>query len=329
VGTNIGRIRGSDQSAGLARVQVSIVAVLREITFRTSIWLQMSVQQRRDTFAAAGWDDDLFTFDEVGVETTRFWQMAPVTGDSAVPVLSLQETTAGLQAGDDLRDIPLGQSVSLSEDLIGDNPVTDEFGAPIAGAALVIAGRALRLILGGGGGRLTAAIWGALPNLVKTVLIQAGIGIGAMVAFNGDIPFITLPGQGGDIDTAQEGLGGSMETFHRPVDIQIGSHFAHGATIIGSWNTNKKNPAEGVTFYRLSNGWLAVQKKNGSWKTWKPKKPIVLYADGATDLKTLLRADKAVTKQVKKLANMINRRAPSRKKAAPAPHEAIVIDVKR
>ena len=128
-----------------------------------------------------------------------------------------------------------------------------------------------------------------------------------MVAFDGDIPFITLPGQGGEIDVSQEGVGGSMS---RSVDIQVVSPSPiQQVQVVGSWVAN------GVTFYRLADGKLAVQNKKGRWKVWKPKKPIVLYADGASNLKTMLRADRALNKQAKKIAAMLNRRAPRRKSA--------------
>jgi len=290
------------------------------LEIRTSVWLQMTPQQRDDTYLAHGFDPMLPVLDcGTTQETVKFCQADPVTGPDAVPVLPF-----GTQAGDDLRDIPQATLVGLTEDLIGDNPVTDEFGQPIAGAALAIAGRALRLILGGGGGRLTAATWAALPSIVRTALTQVGIGVGALIAFNGDIPFITLPGQGDSSIAPQNGFIGPLE---RPVDIQIGgAHAMHGATVVGSWNTNPKNPADGVTFYRLSNGWLAVQNKKGRWKTWKPKKPIVLYANGAKDIKTLLRADKAVTGQAKKIAAMLNRRAPRSKRAPSNTPKPIVVD---
>jgi len=77
-----------------------------------------------------------------------------------------------------------------------------------------------------------------------------------------------------------------------------------GAHIIGSWVAN------GVTFYRLSDGKLAVQSKHGKWKVWRPKKPIVIMPGGVGSIRTLLRADAVITRQSKKLANMLNRRAP-------------------
>jgi len=219
-------------------------------------------------------------------------------------------------AGDDLRDFQVIQT-----SLTGDNPVTDEFGQPVAIATAGMAGRTLRLILGGGGGRLTLAIWNSLPSIVRTALTQLGIGIGAMVAFNGDIPFITLPGQGSSLPAVPFG------PLPPPVDIQVGGegHVMHGAAIVGSWNTNPSNPSMGVTFYRLADGKLAVQNKKGRWKVWKPKKPIVLYAAGASNLKTMLKADKALNKQAKRIAAMLNRRAPRKRTPTPAAPGPIIL----
>jgi len=234
---------------------------------------------------------------------------AVVTPVVATPVVATPVVAAvvGPQAGDDLRDF---ETVSLT----GANPVTDEFGiavAPVAGTALAIAGRTLRLILGGGGGRLTLAIWNSLPQLARSALTQIGIGVGALIAFNGDIPFITLPGQG-DLDKPFIG------PPEAPVDIQVSGHAMHGAAIVGGWVAN------GVQFYRLADGKIAVQNKKGRWKVWKPKKPIVLYANGASSLKTMLRADKALNKQAKKIAAMLNRRSGT-KKSAPKTTRPIII----
>jgi len=297
------------------------------------IWVAMSPEEKDQAFLAAGFDPNVRT-EDCGSDnnTVRFCQDSPADavgrfgpphspGVRHVPEPNMAHGPhVTPQAGDDLRDF---QPVSL---LTGDNPVTDEMGvaapASFGVTGITVAGRALRLIMGGGGGRLTAAIWNSLPALVRSILVQAGIGIGALIAFNGDIPFITLPGNG--FDPSQEGVGGALD---RAVDIQIGGHAMHGAQIIGSWNTNPKHPEDGVTFYRLVGGWLAVQNKKGRWKTWKPKKPIVIYANGAKDLKTLLKADKAVDKQIKKLAKAMNRRAP-RPRKAPEPAKPIIIEAR-
>jgi len=282
-----------------------------QIQMPLQIWLSSTPEERDSFYLSAGFDPNLPVIDNgTDTMTVRFRQDAPVvqtTGPASIPVV----VATGMQAGDDTRDF---EQVSL---LTGDNPVTDEFGIPLApgsalgGTAIVMAGRALKIILGGGGGRLTAAAWNSLPSVARTALTQVGIGVGALIAFSGDIPFITLPGQGGPLDPLLP---------MPPVDIQVsGPTQVPGVTIIGSWNTNPRNPSQGVTFYRLSNGWLAVQNKKGRWKTWKPKRPIVLYPGGASNLKTMLRADKALNTQAKKIASMLNRRAPRKKSSAKGP----------
>lgn len=77
-------------------------------------------------------------------------------------------------------------------------------------------------------------------------------------------------------------------------------------SVLGSWVAN------GVTFYRLSDGRMAVQNKRGRWKVWRPRKPIVLFADGASNLKQLIRADAVLNRQAQKLAKMLQRRGQKR-----------------
>jgi len=284
---------------------------MAQLQIPLSIWLASTPDERDGFYLSAGFDPNLPVIDNgTDTMTVRFRQDPPQT---PVPVVS----ATAPQAGDDLRDF---QNVGFTP---GDFAEFGNGAAPpgeeVAGAGLAIAGRTLRLILGGGGGRLTAAIWNSLPSVVRTALTQVGIGVGALIAFNGDIPFITLPGQGSGLPVP---LGPELP----PVDIQVGGHLhALGVTIIGSWNTNPTNPAMGVTFYRLSDGKLAVQNKKGRWKVWKPKRPIVLYAGGASNLKTMLRADKALNKQAKKIAAMLNRRAPRRKSAATSAPNPIIL----
>jgi hypothetical protein len=104
------------------------------------------------------------------------------------------------------------------------------------------------------------------------------------------------------------------------VDIQVVSPSPlQQVQVVGSWVAN------GVTFYRLADGKLAVQNKKGRWKVWRPKKPIVLYADGASNLKTMLRADKALNKQAKKIAAMLNRRAPKRRTSKKDDQPTIIV----
>jgi hypothetical protein len=277
-----------------------------------SIWLESTPDERDGFYQAAGFDPNLPVID-AGTDTSfvRFRQDEPmaVVQEQIAAQIPFPSTTAP-QPGDDLRDF---------EPTAFFNPAVNGAGTsiPQPAATVSVAGRALRLILGGGGGRLTAAIWNSLPSPVRTALTQVGIGVGTWVAFRGDIPIITLPGQGNGDSAFESETGGPLQT--RTVDIQIGEHVMHGAAVVGFWVAN------GVTFYRLQDGKIAVQNKKGRWKVWKPKKPIVLYADGASNLKTMLRADKALNKQAKKIASMLNRRAPRRKTSTPSSSTPVIL----
>lgn len=82
----------------------------------------------------------------------------------------------------------------------------------------------------------------------------------------------------------------------------------HPAQVVRSWTAN------GVPMVKLANGQMgAFSKKRGSWKYWRPKKPIVLYSGGSSDLRTLLRADNAAEKQLRRLKKAIDRRFPPRR----------------
>lgn len=137
-------------------------------------------------------------------------------------------------------------------------------------------------------------IWDTLPDVVQTALRAVGIvGVADL--------FFDIPGIPGDFP----GIPGIGSPFGGSGNPDIAQ--ALGAVIVGGWTAN------GVRFYRLADGRLAVQNKRGRWKVWRPKKPIVLYGTGASDLKTFLRADAVLNRQSKKLASALKRRAPGRK----------------
>ena len=288
---------------------------MAQLQIPLSIWLSASPQERDQYYLNAGFDPNLPVVD-AGTDTqfVRFRQ-------DVDPGLLMPEPTTGPGAGDDLRDFPgVPTATPVS---VGPLTALDVGVVPIAGATLGATALAARLpsmirpqYLTWLRGLPAGVTWSfaSLPWWLRQALQGLGITAGAIIidtALTGiDIPLVPSLPFGG----AGTGAGG--------VDIQVGQmggHATHGRAIIGSWNTNPKDPSQGVTFYRLVGGWLAVQKKSGSWKTWKPKKPIVLYADGAKDLKTMIKADVALNKQAKKLAAMLNRRAPKpRKTAKPA-----------
>lgn len=72
-----------------------------------------------------------------------------------------------------------------------------------------------------------------------------------------------------------------------------------GTEIAYSWNTGT------AIFYRLRDGRIAVQKKNGVWKVYRPKKPLVLYANPRVG--TLIKADQKINRLVRGLDVTIRR----------------------
>lgn len=232
-------------------------------------------------------------------------RLAGLDTNGAQPASALSAPT--MVPGADLRDPVLGPAALPTPPL--------PFGA-VPTALLPLALQVLRVLLGRAT-VITARAWGQLPGWARAALAGAGFGIGVDIALNRDIPLITLPFQGGD--------GGAMQLADRPFgpELPAGQHIdipgVHlGAHVIGSWVAN------GVTFYRLSDGKLAVQNLKGRWKVWRPKKPIVLYATGAVDLKTLLRADAVLNRQAKRIARLLNRRAPTRAKKPTEPKTVII-----
>lgn len=153
--------------------------------------------------------------------------------------------------------------------------------------------------------RGTTIAWSQLPSWLRQAL--GAIGITTAI----DI-LVDLPGPG--VRDILPGGNGGFPEFHGP-----GGH--PGIVIVGGWVAN------GVQFYRLSDGKLAVQNKLGRWKVWRPKKPIVIMPTGAGDLRTLLRADKVLNTQAKRIASMLNRRATPRRSRKPAvqPGDPVVI----
>jgi hypothetical protein len=138
--------------------------------------------------------------------------------------------------------------------------------------------------MAGGAVRFPVNLWETIPSWVKTGLTLAGITVG--------VPFIL---QDDDDDTALVPAitGGGGALFIDP---------QNSGQVVGSWEAN------GVTFYRLWDGRIAVQNKKGRWKVWRPKRPIVIMPTGASNLRTLLKADKVLDRQAKALDTMLRRR---------------------
>ena len=164
----------------------------------------------------------------------------------------------------------------------------------------------------------TRMAWSRLPTPVKMVLKALGITEGVDILFDtgpDDSGIVPVPSWVPNIGVfgLDELLGGAIDQLlpgtsrlGQGDEVQIGRETY---IVASSWDAN------GVRFYRFRNGMLGVQNKHGVWKAWRPKKPIVIFASGASDLRDLVRADKAVDKQSGKLAKMLRRRGYSVKKS--------------
>lgn len=228
-------------------------------------------------------------------------QLAPnmvTNGDEGMGSVFTQVTQTIAAPGDDLRDVAGDPFHGSLADLFGggdgDEPSAPApgdgngggGGAPVGTMSIAVALSRLPAILipivrpilraAMSGGVL---IWNRVPGWVRTALAAVGIVEGINIVDD-------LISGGGGFGGEEFGPGGP------------------GVSVVGSWTAN------GVTFYRLSDGRLAVQNKKGRWKIWRPKKPIVLMPTGAGDLRTLLRADAVLNRQSKRIATMLNRRAP-------------------
>ena len=157
----------------------------------------------------------------------------------------------------------------------------------------------------------TRLSWSALPGPVRFVLKWTGVAEGVDIIFDtgpDDSGLIPVPEWvpnvgvfnvdellGGVIDFALPGQG----SLGAGTEVQIGRETY---IVASSWRAN------GVVFYRFRNGMLGVQNKHGVWKAWRPKKPVVLFAGGATNLRDMIKADRVIDKQAKSLSKVLRRR---------------------
>lgn len=195
-----------------------------------------------------------------------------------------------MEAGADLRDFYPGGDLgggdaAMLAALEVPQDVNLQFGEVSLNDLLARIPPELRSMVGGWFGSKVGKVgWSALPTWLKAVLIGIGVVAGTAIVV-GVARNIGSNGSGAVIQGAP------------------------GVPVIGQWTAN------GVTFYRLMDGRISVVNSKGRVKTWRPKKPIVLYANGAGSLNTYLRADSALNKQSKRLQKALNRRAPRPRKA--------------
>jgi hypothetical protein len=98
-----------------------------------------------------------------------------------------------------------------------------------------------------------------------------------------------------------------------------------GVWIVKQWRAPRDG---GVQFYKFSNGLIAVQKLDGTWKVYRPRKPIVLYAGVGNNRRSIMRAAHIVRAEVKAWKSMEKFFGMQRRRALPAPKRgrAVVIE---
>ena len=90
-----------------------------------------------------------------------------------------------------------------------------------------------------------------------------------------------------------------------------------GTVVLKSWTTSPpRTPVdEQVWFYRMSDGWTWVYSpKKREWKRFRQPKPTVIYAGGAGNLRTLLKAVGITSRQLKRIDKAVNSRLGPRKR---------------
>ena len=97
-----------------------------------------------------------------------------------------------------------------------------------------------------------------------------------------------------------------------------------GVWIVKWWRAPRDG---GVLFYKFSNGLIAVQKLDGTWKVYRPRKPIVLYAGVGNNRRSIMRAAHVVRGEVKAWKSMEKFFGMQRRRALPAPKRAKTVIV--
>ena len=109
---------------------------------------------------------------------------------------------------------------------------------------------------------------------------------------------VTSPQRG--IAPMQHGTGRSIQTLPA-----VGGMLPPGTTIVKTWHTGT------AQFARLADGRMAVQRKDGTIKVWRPQKHIVIPRNPRVG--TLIRADKRLDRLTKGLRKVVDRGRTRRK----------------
>ena len=167
-------------------------------------------------------------------------------------------------------------------------------------------------------GRRGMELYRGLPDWMRNALVAAGLVVSAIDV---DWPFVGDPTSRPFLpDRPSEPVipgGRDMPNGHPIVPFTGGGSLANSLAGIDLSQIPPSWIANGRPFWHLANGYIVVQRKNGSYKAWKPQKPIVLMPSGAKDLRTFIRADAVLQRQAVKLAKVLRRRSPAGSRGKP------------
>lgn len=127
--------------------------------------------------------------------------------------------------------------------------------------------------------------WSSLPGPVQEAMKIAGFMVGTEVILDTITNAGPLDVYRGDNPPGILGVGGGVGGL--------------GVAVAKTWTAN------GAVFYMLTDGRIAVQRKSGTWKVYRPPRPIVLYPDGARNRTVAKRAARALRRDMRDSAVML------------------------
>tara|TARA_B100000949_G_scaffold121167_1_gene107134 strand:- start:1363 stop:2367 length:1005 start_codon:yes stop_codon:yes gene_type:complete len=165
--------------------------------------------------------------------------------------------------------------------------------------------------------QFTAANYSRLPAPVQTLLQSAGVTSAFIEGLDIDWsafvdwfdPFDD-DGEGPPDEAAVQALIDSWGTGGAGMAMVPALGFGLG--IVKTWTAGVFKNGSPITFFRTADGVVWVQRENGTWKSFRYKRGVMIYSDGATSLRSFLKADRALDHQARKLRRALDRRAPRR-----------------
>jgi hypothetical protein len=215
----------------------------------------------------------------------------------------IEDLQVGLTAGGGAGIIRGLAGMNLLRELI------QRLGAGRGAAAFEVVKRTL-----GPTGQMAVVQYNRLPVRLRDQLAQAGVTAALLAGFTwGDEDDDDEFQVDADIE---ELIAEMMEGGNGAGMLPAIPNMMLGGGIVKAWSAGNFKNGSPITFYRTADGLVWVQRENGTWKSFRYKKGVMIYSDGATTLRSFLRADRALDHQAKQLRRALDRRAPRRQPRA-------------